>query len=85
MSNPYTWKTTNKLSIMKTVGLLLDFLILTISLYSQTPSNCIVSPVLREHYDKDIKHLALERIFTQNSVYKDSVEVSRLLQERNTE
>ena len=66
---------------MKTVILLLGCLALTVSLYSQIPSNCNVSPVLREHYDKDIKHLALERIFTQNSIYKDSVEVSQVHQD----
>ena len=67
---------------MKSVILLLGCLALTVSsLYSQIPSNCTVSPVLRENYDMDIKHLALERIFKQNSPYKDSIEVSQVHQD----
>ena len=66
---------------MKSVILLLGCLVLTASLYSQIPSNCSVSPVLREHYDKDVKHLALERIFSQNSPYMDSIEVSQVHQD----
>ncbi len=40
---------------------------------AQSNSNCDVPDVLRVKYDRDVKHIALQRIYQQNSPYKDSI------------
>ena len=52
---------------MKTlVFVLIAFLEVNL-LFSQVPSNCIVTPVLASEYEMDIKYLALKRIFQVQS------------------
>jgi hypothetical protein len=52
---------------MKTmVFILIAFLEVNL-LFSQVPSNCIVTPVLASEYEMDIKYLALKRIFQVQS------------------
>ncbi len=65
---------------MKTLFIILFFTI-TYSLNAQIPSNCIIPPALQNNYDADVKHLALERIFNQNSNYKDSIDVANNYQD----
>ena len=38
-----------------------------------TPSSCIPPQALLSNYDRDVKQLALQRIYQQNSPYKDSI------------
>lgn len=60
---------------MKALFITLIFII-SYSIKAQIPSNCIIPTALQNNYDADVKHLALERIFNQNSSYKDSIDVA---------
>jgi len=42
-------------------------------LNAQIPSSCDVSPILQNYYDPDVKHLALTRIYDQQSPAMDSI------------
>jgi len=57
----------------------LIFLIIVVNsfqmLKAQIPSSCNVTPVLQTYYDRDVKHLALKRIYDQQSPAADSINV----------
>ena len=40
---------------------------------AQISSSCIVPQTVQNNYDRDVNHLALNRIINQNSSYKDSI------------
>ena len=42
---------------------------------AQIQSSCNVPPILQSRYDADVKHLALKRIYDQNSQYMDSIKI----------
>ncbi|NOY49046.1 MAG: T9SS type A sorting domain-containing protein [Chlorobi bacterium] len=46
-----------------------------INLNAQIPSSCIIPSELKSSYDKDVKHLALQRIISQDSPYMDSIDI----------
>jgi hypothetical protein len=66
---------------MKKLHLLIILIVCIQTTKAQIPSSCIAPPVLQTHYDADIKHLALKRIFNQNSPYKDSIKVPQNYQD----
>lgn len=51
------------------------------SLHAQTPSDCTVPVELRNHYERDVKHLALQRILDQQSPYADSIDIPAIYQD----
>ena len=60
----------------------LFILLLSISfLQAQTPSNCNTPPELYEHYNFDVKEIALQRIFNQNAPYTDSIDIPQIYQD----
>ena len=65
----------------KTIALLALILASFLSLNAQTPSSCIVPAVLQNYYDVDVKHIALKRIFDQNSPAKDSITIPQSYQD----
>lgn len=76
------WYSVNsKSKIMKNLLLFILIIVCIQTTKAQIPSSCIVSPALQTHYDADVKHLALKRIFTQNSPYKDSIRVPQNYQD----
>jgi type IX secretion system substrate protein len=66
---------------MKKLFFVLSLLITVYQVNAQIPSSCTVPPVLQYNYDADVKHLALQRIFNQNSNYKDSIDVANSYQD----
>jgi hypothetical protein len=50
-------------------------------LNAQIPSNCDVSPILLNFYDRDVKHLALTRIYDQQSPARDSINIPQNYQD----
>ena len=63
---------------------LLLFILLAVCIQTtkaQIPSSCMVPFALQTHYDADVKHLALKRIYYQNSPYKDSITVPQNYQD----
>lgn len=61
---------------MKHLFLVLNLFLLFHTVNSQVPSSCNIPSTLQTNYDADIKHLALLRIFSQNSSFQDSIDVS---------
>jgi hypothetical protein len=51
------------------------------TLNAQIPSSCNVVPVLQHYYDRDVKHLALKRIFDQNAPAMDSINIPQNYQD----
>lgn len=58
---------------MKRITLIFLSLICVDYVNAQIPSNCDVSSILQEYYDRDVKHLALKRIYEQQSPAIDSI------------
>jgi hypothetical protein len=49
--------------------------------YAQMPSDCTVSPVLQHYYERDVKHLALKRIYDLQSPARDSIIIPQIYQD----
>jgi len=66
---------------MKKIAFLFLVLVSVQSLNAQIPSNCDVLPVLQSFYDRDVKHLALTRIYDQQSSAMDSINIPQSYQD----
>jgi len=51
------------------------------NLNAQIPSNCTMPDELKDNYNRDIKHIALQRIIEQNSTYIDSIDIPYIYQD----
>jgi hypothetical protein len=51
------------------------------TLNAQIPSSCNVLPVLQTYYDRDVKHLALKRIYNFNAPAMDSITIPQNYQD----
>ena len=49
--------------------------------YSQVQSSCDIPPELELNYSEDVKEMVLQRIQSQNSIYKDSIEIPQAFQD----
>lgn len=49
--------------------------------YGQVKSSCDIPPELELNYSEDVKEMALQRIYQQNSTYKDSIEIPQIYQD----
>lgn len=66
---------------MKKLLLFITLIVYIQIVKAQITSFCIVPPALQTHYDADVKHLALKRIYDQNSPYKDSITIPQNYQD----
>jgi hypothetical protein len=66
---------------MKKFAFLFIVLVSVQFLNAQIPSNCEISPILQNYYDYDVKHLALKRIFDQQSPAMDSIIIPQSYQD----
>ncbi len=68
----YDWFSPKR-AILKRIIILFTIIVCAQTVNAQIQSNCNANSVLLKYYDKDIKHLALKRVFDVNSSYKDSI------------
>lgn len=66
---------------MKRLILLLTLFVCSQAIHAQIQSNCNPSNVLIAHYDYDIKHLALKRIYDVKSPSMDSIKIPEKFQD----
>jgi len=66
---------------MKPLFTLLVFLVSVHLLPAQSTNPCIVNPILLEHYDLDVKHLALKRIYDLQAPPMDSIIIPQSYQD----